>query len=800
LYRIYKSADTYDRLYFYFAGHGLLAPADAARGVMHTAIIPSDVRDLEVDADKLIDVIELVQYFQFAGPREQFFIIDACRDLRFDKDPPNLPRISWSAEPQDARQRAQAILWAVAPRGRAAGIKDGLGFMSRHLVRGLGGAAAALDWSDELQSRVVTPSSVHRYVRLMVLKDLVGEQLWQRYYMTPLLESQGAEGCVLLQVDDPGQLDLTVQIEPAEAAVSTEVWLTLRGNRLYEPTWPPHLSSEAVQVPPDRYRVRAQCRSAGTLVTSDPEIIDVRERSDVVVRVGPPTGDWPDRPIEPGPGIARSVPGHPQVFRAIPGLPELGPLPAPPADANLTLTAQERLAVADVEALDPPYTSLVDEKLPWQGRLEPGTYQVRFRLGNEVFSQTIVELKPGQIAQIEASAAVSPLVEDTVGWQGPGQSVFISESMGPLQANILPTMLAVMGIKAFDQSGELFHQFTGVIEPRSPEEFGDRPLSLVVAIEGATWPVAVQDVGGMIAAEMVDGTTKQIPLWTIRSHRTSAGVMLTGLTAAPPGPFSVRLTSPLIGQLTIASASLPGRATVITAVLRPDGSSEIGQHIMRLPGRIYREPVVDIPYGRLLRELQLGQQLYQGGELYDLGTGNRGEFLNGVLNAKWTDPILGCMAYYALADEASRSEDPEPLLARRQLVARNLLQYFPELPDVRIIARLELIPDAPSAAEPSGRVETVQMPVLARSVREAALMDRDRGSNVRPDNWLLSWLARWLPDVSRRLNRTGPLEQAASRLHPNSPFNVQIQYLLPAKGPAPPAMLPASRATAAMDE
>jgi len=131
LYEVYKSGDTYDRLYFYFAGHGLLAPVDAARGVMHTAIMPANVRDLEVDADKLIDVIELVQYFQFAGPGEQFFIIDACRDLVFDKDPPNLPRISWSAEPQDGRQRAQAILWAVPPRGRAVGTKDGAGVRSR---------------------------------------------------------------------------------------------------------------------------------------------------------------------------------------------------------------------------------------------------------------------------------------------------------------------------------------------------------------------------------------------------------------------------------------------------------------------------------------------------------------------------------------------------------------------------------------------------------------------------------------------------------------------------------------------
>ena len=73
--------------------------------------------------------------------------------------------------------------------------------------------------------------------------------------MEPSLERRGPEGCILLQVGDPGQLDLTVQIDPTEAAVNTKVWLTLRGNRLYEPTWPPRLSSEVVQVPPDRYGI-----------------------------------------------------------------------------------------------------------------------------------------------------------------------------------------------------------------------------------------------------------------------------------------------------------------------------------------------------------------------------------------------------------------------------------------------------------------------------------------------------------------------------------------------------------------
>ena len=80
----------------------------------------------------------------------------------------------------------------------------------------------------------------------------------------------------------------------------------------------------------------------------------------------------------------------------------------------------------------------------------------------------------------------------TIGPGGPRSIVIISESMGPLQANILPTMLAVLGIKPFDEFHDFARQFDAVVEPRSPAEFGSRVLSLVIAIEGATWPVAAE--------------------------------------------------------------------------------------------------------------------------------------------------------------------------------------------------------------------------------------------------------------------------------------------------------------------
>ena len=40
-----------------------------------------DVENLDTDGDALIDVDALLKRFRLAGPREQFFFVDACRDL-----------------------------------------------------------------------------------------------------------------------------------------------------------------------------------------------------------------------------------------------------------------------------------------------------------------------------------------------------------------------------------------------------------------------------------------------------------------------------------------------------------------------------------------------------------------------------------------------------------------------------------------------------------------------------------------------------------------------------------------------
>ena len=65
----------------------------------------------------------------------------------------------------------------------------------------------------------------------------------------------------------------------------------------------------------------------------------------------------------------------------------------------------------------------------------------------------------------------------------------------------------------------------------------------------------------------------------------------------------------------------------------------------------------------------------------------------------------------------------------RQRVASNLWRYFAELPDVQIIAGLEFPQHRPLIDQLIGRGE---IPVLARSLREAAHKDRSSAVSANP--------------------------------------------------------------------
>lgn len=202
----------------------------------------------------------------------------------------------------------------------------------------------------------------------------------------------------------------------------------------------------------------------------------------------------------------------------------------------------------------------------------------------------------------------------------------------------------------------------------------------------------------------------------------------------PDAPGTLMSLATGIGPtLTVATARLPNRVTLIVVTDGPKGARTvqqfllpIGHLIQVLPGEVrYRLEGSDALRSiatmvRMIREFAARRLL---GAVMDDAT------IVELGYAKWVDPIMGLLAGYELARRGPGEAEKWSALtgmSREQLIAtlrRNLSTFFPELPDVAVLGRRlgigggragERIPvllDGYQALEPSERSE---WPPIAR--------------------------------------------------------------------------------------
>lgn len=715
----YTGAAQADRLFFYFAGHGMVVYSDVARSRPSTVILPVDVADLDADGLYLIDVDELVDKMRFRGPGEQWYLIDACRDLPYERHPEPGP-LGWAAEAPEAT-RAQAVLYAVSTLGQAKGEQGGRGVFTTHLVDALHGKGLALDFSEDLDTYVVTPQSVRNHVRERVESSVSALPLWQRRYMLPELHAPDPQLTSIRQIPEPPPVSLRVHIDPDSLAPHTNVQVWKSRHALPTPSWPPAENHLPVLLEPQRYTLVASS-TAGTAVP-DRMPIDLRTLSEATIEVQPGgVAGPPDAGTQHGRAPVRT--DRVRALRRDDGAPADG--------STATFRAEAESAVTiELVGEQPPY-----ERHAAMGELEvsvnPGPYLVRFRLGPDAYSTREVFLLPGDRVEVQPALPTSPLIRELL-HPNPDQShVMVSETIGLFQAGVVETVLPIIGIKPFDLAGELFGQFDQVVPRADPAEYGDRPVSVVVAIDGDDWPVAPAEVASSVSVRVTDhdGTAVVQAAPVALGHPTEGFARIAlALAPSPAGSFAVVIESPFVGALTLAAASHHARATVVTAQFGSDGTNALSQNVLRLPGRHYDEPRPDVPFGVMLRQLQLGQQLYRSGEFAAAFQYRPGlEGLLEMLGGKWTDPILGCMAYFAWQDAIERGEDPGIGTYFGAQVGDNLQHWFGDLPDSAVVHALASAPDTGLALD--ALLDRDALPVLARAARILAAHATARGRDA----------------------------------------------------------------------
>jgi len=675
--------DTVDRLVFYFAGHGLLAyprSTDATR----TTLMTIGVADVYEDGEELLDFNELFACLHHSGPAEQFFFIDACRDLNYPRYP-TVGDLAWNPLPERDPPK-QAVLYAVQERGSARGTRGEHGQLTRHL---LDACQSAVVWDRETSGWAVTIESVRDYVR-----DAVRDELEASYspgavpeLALPQLDLKDRPSA-LLRHKTVKPRPLAVHVDPDPCAAETYVHLTREGETVPNAGWPPLANGEVMELPPRYYSFRATS-TAGVPEPASGDV-DVRRRSELRIEIRQGTGVQ-----QPGAVPARPDSDLPAPLVHVTDAPE----GLPTHMAHLRSRPVEPETQISVEGLEAPHIAikrvgLLDEHVP------PGPYRIQFRLGPAPFSGGTVVLEAHRAFDVQPALEQSEVVDEVLGVDAGQSAVVLSESIGEMQAATLPTMLTMLGVKLFDQAGELFGGLSERLSamdlaPLDPAQFGDRPVVLVVAVEGS-WPAPPDIVIDSLKGEIIAGPFEEhepLPPLELRSG-SSAGenrFRRVGMAAfaAPTTTFRLRLTSHLAGDIEMACATLTERITVVRVVLRPDAPPSVGQSLLRIPGRHYAwELAGDIPYARMLRDLQIGEELSAAGRLVPAALGDEKapwsdalSTLQLILYAKWTDPLLGCMGVFGwrayVPDWQGRYEV--------RTAAENLMRFFRDLPDAQIV-------------------------------------------------------------------------------------------------------------------
>jgi hypothetical protein len=754
-----ENGGNYDRLIVFFSGHGEMTFSDADQSRPRTVILPVDYEGDPTERFLNIDVDELLDLYRLAGPKEQIFIFDCCR-----KQAPVAGKgagggaLLWPATTTGA-ETAQAVLYGVSLKGVAHAKKNDLGLMTKHIIAALGRDSKALDYLVERDLFGVTVETLTEYVKNEVRTELESSG-FEANYDLPTLVPRGPRTSPLLtkQPKEVPPRSLTVVIEPPDAIPVANVSLLSGGNSLH--TWPPN--NVPFKGAPTQYGIRSSVTPNLEFLPPEPafDTVDIRRTSQRVVKFRH-VGSAPEQQRLASPALIDEREDVMERFE----LRHTTSRPKASVDkSRIVASAQDRFTFVEVVGLQPPFemkSGFVQSY--FEVDVEPGLYDIRFKLGPEVYSRTNVEASPGRVTFVEATAGASPLIFETMPERFTNASGFtptgqISESIGDLQGGVAATLLPALAMRPFDRNDQFLSHFP--VDIRVPQEmWPERPLSVVVGIDGdlrgrkPSWhklfkgcTLTVHSVNRHMQVD--DKQHASVPLRPLANETEKSGFyrLANAITEAPSASFMVTLESNLLPfPISIFAASLPRRVTALSILIVPDKSFDVSINVLQYPDEADRDEAGNpsgTSFPRKLRMLQIAQRLFASKQLY-----GRDEYLD-LLWFKWLDPIVGVMAMLELL----RSPEEQRRLSTESMTeaAHNLRNYFGDLPDAKVVAALQC---------PLCRREVINefrthggIPVLAECVRHLAILLNE--------------------DTDGRVAEPSELDRLASRLQLGQPWSI----------------------------
>lgn len=723
----YDTNDPAAFLLVYFAGHGLTASPDGR--VRETLILPSDVTGPE-DGRNMISINQLLNLFAERGPLQQLWIIDACRDMPYQRRPRGYD-VEWQEQPAQG-PRAQVSIFAVAQGGEALSQSGGQGRFTTHLLAGLAGKGSAADYIPG-RGYCVTAQSLHEYARRRVSEALEGYDDWTRAIQKPQITQANSTVDPLRDLPRPVPRRFAVTVRPPEAAPAVDLALEVQFG-LPVGGWPP----EAL---PRVYELRSTLKPGMDQLWGEPApglvAVDLREEDGAIVDVPPRSPQPPSPPNQPQPsqpttgerGIAQAV----TVAQGSLKVAFITPLESKTEGlATLTVVATDPGARVRLQRAEPPWEER-EEAPNTRIFVEPGVWNVMVVLGDQTISATQVVLSDREDRRVRAVAQITPataaMLPPTQYAVAAPETVMPSETIGPMQGAILPTLLPLLGLKLYDTQNIILHQFEAMQIPSvSADEIpvGETPLAVAIAIEGANPPDSPTQVEG---SEMK---------WVGAESRIA---LFAGWKRESRDTITIDIGS---RRVSVAAPGIDGGVTVVAGTSWPDGRLDFSVSNFHLPvGTMWDPQMQYIAVGQISRALALAAPLFRAGaNLHETPD----PVLTEIAYAKWLDPVLGVLAFHAhdhrLRAEASRLDPGTADFVKtlREIIRGNMSAHFGQLPDSRILAALD--PDADFRR--TALMELLEDPDLGQPVLTASLAHLAQAATEAEleDHWAIDRFAR----------------------------------------------------------
>ena len=681
-----------DRLWFYYGGHGL-APSGQAT-TAGPLIVPADVEDIDYYVN-----FEQVGLETFRGsmedlsPKEQFYFIDACRDVLPTASNKVLSQqLLWDVRDVDDQQLATQAIFLATTAGQRSKELRGQGLFGRALLAALRGLGPDLSPPAAPPPAGVAPrrrllfDNLVKFVREAVQNEMKGIPGVQ----VPYSRVNRQTGPITVAEFAPGELPLatlTAIIDPEIARRSGRIEFLQWNDD--ESRFVPRPANPAPVGPPVPEQATFEVRggehfiriTAGGFTAEETKVLIYEDK-----RI----------PIE---------------LKAAPEdiLESLGP---DETTGTIVANARDPLALVSLfdggrKLRDSQYGAIRVEGL------NPGPYRVVAELTSAHRVEQIVQVQPGEestaILQIEGPRVNPALAAELVASdiRVDENYLYPSKNFGAVANARLGSILAYAAWAARWPESEGFDELRSLgVDPINGLD--PNGCAVQVLIGDLDWKDAGATVEARVQLEPVSASGASAVAASRRSIVLGSGALddranevtplglspIKGLSQGrqtfavlPTGPVRVRVEMPGFAPASFAVALIPGFVSVLVVARQEDDHVDVQQYLnpidpMRPIGEGFQPPKKDD-----IRLVELAWRALQGRDPLDAIEHG------GLIEGKRSNPLLGVIAGYRMlrterANEFRVLPQQPSTPGKTKSALWNLVQFFPDLPDVHVLAGL----------------------------------------------------------------------------------------------------------------